>query len=492
MESFRELERRYRREPVQLVEHDGASGVLRLRGRKSKLRVTSDAHVDVEPPDDSGWFDLRVRSSSGRELLLHHSIVLSSGTSHRGDGCVAHQLTVMPNVLIEDTRALADGNRVQTISFRARGLRHFFHYQAVETLDVSRAQPSSAEVLRGMRYNPEREGGPFSPESLYAVHDVPPLPPFRVDDRTYRIWFGGSFRGGSWSRIDARTYPVAQVTFDQPVSIDEALDRAWEWRRLFAQIAMSPLRFQAMVVGAPQTDTVTANVYLSNLERRTPTETGFNALSPRNAPLCSWGDRDQLCEAMRQWLSRDASRRRFRVRVDRVISQMIRRIDPSDLVDISAAVESLDDLDSPLQVSTDTISAMSDAAHAVSSAHLVEVSRERISGLLGSLRRTSLANRFISLGSSLSPPLAPEDARLLARSASSIRNSVAHGGAQGAQLQPRIAPTVEALTALCIRFDLETSGFPSHAITATSPTLPRMRLENALAQLRQIGLAAKH
>lgn len=487
MDDFFKLEEKFKHAPVRLLDHN-ASGVLRLRGRKSRLEVSSGSLIHIDQLEDNGWYDIRLRSSDGREILLHHAITVGSASHHwSSESDTAHTLTIFPNVVVDDIRGLSNGHRVQKILFRLHGLHNFFHYQHSESLQGYEATFEQIETLRSMRYVPDREDGPFQPRGIYVIHEFPVLLNFRVGDRAYQVWSGGSFSGGSWDRIDARTYPVAEIAFDLPVSIETALDRVWEWRRLFAQMAMVQLPFEAISVrGTLEEQAPSANIYLPNLKRRAPTK-GPHSLSARHLALNSWHDREKLGEAMRGWLERDHVRRRFRVGLDHVIERMERRIDPSDLIDLGSAVDSLTELVPAGTLPVGALDSMVSAAHSAARAAGARIDRERLAGLLGALQRPSLAKRFAGLASGISPPMSSNDAELLVRSATRIRHASAHGGAISDQLQPRIAPTIDALTALCVRFDLESCGFSSRS-SADARTMSKIRFDEGLEQLRTIPL----
>lgn len=276
MDGIKTVERRFRRTPVKLLDHESVHGVLRLRGRKSLLEISSDELFHPERDDENGWFDLVVRSQDGRDLLLHHTIDVGSGMHHWGDGRDAHHARVYPNIVVDDMRGLSDERTVQSVSFRLGGLDRFFHYRHSERLRTHEATAEQVAALRSMRYTAADAGieadddahGVFSPRELYVVHQMPVFVDFRVDDRRYLVWAGGSFSGGNRDRVDARVRPVAQIEFDAPVGLEEALDRLWEWRRLFAQLSMRQIAIKGIAVrGNLDGCAPSANIYLPNLER---------------------------------------------------------------------------------------------------------------------------------------------------------------------------------------------------------------------------------
>lgn len=495
MDGIRTIERKFRRTPVRLIDHEGVNGVLRLRGRKSLLEVSSDDLFHPPRDDADGWFDLIVRAQDGRDLLLHHAVDAGSRTHHWGDERNAHYARVYPNIVVDDMRGLSADRQVQSVSFRLGGMDRFFNYRHSESLRTHGATDEQIAVLRSMRYGAAEAGGDddrgsegeFAPHEVYVVHRMPRFVDFRVDDRRYTVWAGGSFSGLNWDRVDARIFPIATIEFDAPVGIEEALDRVWEWRRLFAQLSMRQLAIKGISVrGSLERRAPSANVYLPNLERP-PKSGGRRGASAVHMPLNTWGERGELSDAMRTWLARDGERRRFRVRLDRVLDRMNRRIDPSDLVDLAAAVDGLAEVAAAAAVTGLQVEAMVTAAHAAAEAAAAGVNRSRIAGLLGGLSRPSLSMRMTALAAGLSPPPSAEEVSLVVSSATRVRNATAHGGAIDAQVQPRVAPTIQAVTAMYARYDLETCGFPSRT-SHDARTVTKVQFDEGLAELQ--GLVA--
>lgn len=123
MDGIRTIEHKFRRTPVRLIDHEGVNGVLRLRGRKSLLELSSDDLFHPPRDDADGWFDLIVRAQDGRDLLLHHAINAGSGTHHWGDERDAHYARVYPNIVVDDVRGLSADRQVQRVSFRRESCR---------------------------------------------------------------------------------------------------------------------------------------------------------------------------------------------------------------------------------------------------------------------------------------------------------------------------------------------------------------------------------
>lgn len=486
MEDFRALEAAFKRTPVRVSGAPDISGVLRLRGGKTSLRLSSSKFFHYDGSAEDGWFNLTVRSADGRELYLYHAITTASAQHHWGEGAeVAHTMTVYPNFVFDNVRGLDEDHRVRSIAFKMEGLEHFFSYRNTELLNAFDLSAAQNEALRSMRFHADQEDGPFDPQEVYVVHRLPTYLDFAVADRRYRVWTSGRFTGGGMHRISAVTAPTAEIQFDAPMELDDALDRLWEWRRFFTQMALEQLPFRAITVrGSQGMKGPSANAYLPNSKRNPRTAKGIYELKPRRLALNSWAERQQLADAMKCWLEREDSRSTFRARLDRVIARMHKRVDPSDLLDLASAVDSLSELAAASPLPRDVLSRM--AMSAFDAASSVEgVTIERITGLLGGLQRPSLTTRFTALGTKLTPPLASTDAELLARASAKIRNASAHGGAMDDQSLPRVRPTIEAMTALCARFDLETCGVPART-AHDAQSVPKWRFEEAMQNLKLV------
>lgn len=490
MDGFRTVEGRFERTPVRVVD-GGANGVLHLRGRKTVLHISGNQPFGDRDSDENGWFNLRLQAANGRELLLHNALMLRR-TTHGWieDSGTAHSAEIYPNIVIDDTRGLSPDNQIQSISFRLRGLESFFHYRHAQSLRGHGASADQVEALRAMSDTDDKDAV-FAPREVYVVHRYPRFFEFRVADRTYSVWAGGYFSGGGWHRVDARVVPIATIAFDQPIDLDTALGRLWEWRRFFNQMAMQSLAPKSIVVrGSLDEHASSANVYLPNLKRRSKKIKGRYALSPRHITLNRWADRDRLADAMQAWLARSEQRDGFRQRLDLVIERMNRRLDPRDLVDLGSAADSLEELSTLTPLPSGALHAMVDAALRAGLEASADINRDRISGLLGSIARPSLAMRFMRMGDTVSPAVNRDDIQLLVRSATRIRNASAHGGELSDQVQPRLGPTVQAIAALAARFDLETCSTPEPDHSGRL-SMPHVMFEEAVQELREIEAGSR-
>lgn len=492
MKSKSELEALYQREPVRLVDFDNVSGVLHLNGADSNLHTTSNQRMWLAKPDDDGWLDIRVQSSSGQMMLLHHVVITQAKTHHWGKGrSEVHSTDYHPNILIEDIRGLNDDHHVQCIFFRLQGLHYFFYYRHTEPLLGFSKSSEQVAALRGMRYlGTPNDDDLFAPDHVYVVHNYPRFLSVRVDDRTYEVGPGGQGGFGALNRLNHEIFPIASIAFDEPVDIETALDRIWEWRRLFSQMAMLPIGFEGISVrGSLEKLAPFGDVYLSNTHAPPSPFEGYHDLSPAYIPLNMWADREPLAAAMKKWLEIGDERRQFRVNLDRVIERMRSRIDAKDVVELAAAIDSLKDIGEKTKIPRTLLDSMANAARDAAIAAGAQIDLDRLKGVLGSLKQPSLAMKISALKEGCAGDISPSDVALISKAATHIRNISAHGNAMGDQMLPAIAPTIEALAALCARFDLESSGFPARS-GANDRTIPCIRFKNAVRELGEIERAA--
>ena len=467
MLSFEQIEEKYSVAHVRVCEEESLAGILRVAGRDTTIDLLSAKFFHLEK-GENGWFDLEMMGPDGHKIFAHHA--LSAGTGNRyGPGTeTTHFASVNPNILVVDSRGLDEDRRVSAVRFQVEGFENFFYYQHAEPLDSSHMSDEAKAVLLGMRYNPDEEKDFAAPEHVFIVHELQEAIDFRVEARRYRVWMGGSETFG-WHKIGFRVYPTAEIFFDQPVTIDEALDRVWEWRRFFAQMAMNHLNFIGIGFRASHDPRATVgSVYLPNTERRKNNGRGPYDLHPAHLPLNGWGERNALAEAMRKWLEQNSSRRAFRARLDRVIQNMNRRMDQMDLIELSAGIDSLAELGGKEAFPAGAIDSMVEAARGAAANKNVIVEADRLRGILSQLQRRSLGEKMKELGRRAMPDHDFNDIELVVSTARKCRNDAAHRGAVSEQRQAQIGPVVEALASICIAFDLRGAGVPCKTSNVSS------------------------
>jgi len=467
MDDFRKIESQFDRVPVTLVDFPDAKAVLWLSGGKTRLRVTSETTLKPSNVDSVGFFNLRARTRDGNELLLYKCVFMRRW-SYGWHEEFGHLADIYPNIVVDNTKALVSGDLVESLSFSLVGMNIFFYYQYIETFSSFSADPANLQALRALRRSSacrveEKDDQIFDPSYIYISHNFPIFFSFKIEGRTYRVWAGGVHSNGSWDRLDSHVHPVADIIFDEPVTIDDALDHAWTWRRLFCQLTLSPHRFKYISITSrvhlrPQN----ANLYLPNLKygiRKKEKKRGDDP-SPAQIPYSFWADREECARAMENWLRREPQRREFRANINRVISRFRKRIDPRDIVDLVSAVDSLTEIKGKDIIKKEDIAKMADAALRESPSDF-GLPRERMIGLLGSLGRKPISYCLNELAKAVRPAMDQNDALLLVARTTGLRNKIAHGGSYHGEKSSVVAAIIIALTALCVRYDLETSGFPS-------------------------------
>lgn len=487
MKDFAAFETKYERTPVRLIDYESATGVLFLKGMDTLLHSTSPSAFHPGPIDENGWFWLRLEAPDGQVILLHHALTLGESNHRWGDERPdTFSSEIYPNLVVDDIRGLTNDHLVSRVMFRLRGLHYFFYYRHTEPLLSFDGTEEQVAALRAMQLKGLGDEDLFAPNRVYVTHDLPTYLSFGVADRTYEVWTGAKEKFGSLHKIDVEAFPIASIAFDQPVDLDTAIERMYEWRTFFSQIAMVPLQVESVSVQASlELRGPIADLYIAGASRYPDLSKSHYALHPAYLPLNSWKDRSAMSDCMQRWLQLQDKRDTFRRKLYRVIESMNLRVEARDLIELASAVESLEELAEGEPIQREALDSMSRAAHEASIAAKLEIDENRIRGVLGNLQRPSLAQRYARMGERVTPRLSAADAEMLARSATRIRHASAHGGALDQEMQPRIAPTVQALAALCARFDLETNGVPIRS-GSDSRVLTKRRFDDAIDTLKQI------
>lgn len=484
MLNFEQIEEKYSAAHVRVCNEEGLAGILRVAGRDTTIDLLSPKFFHLEKGED-GWFDLEMMGPDGHKIFAHNALSAGTGNCYGHGTETTHFASVHPNILVIDSRGLDEDRHVGAVRFHIEGLENFFYYQHAEPLDRSCMSDEAKAILLGMRYNPDEEKDFAAPEHVFIVHELKEALDFRVETRRYRVWMGGSETFG-WHRIGFRVYPTAEIFFDQPVTIDEALNRVWEWRRFFAQMAMNHLNYIGIGFRASHDLRATVgSVYLPNTDRRKKDGRGPYDLHPAHLPLNGWSERDALAEAMQKWLARNSERRAFRARLDRVIENMNRRMDQMDLIELSAGIDSLAELGGKEAFPEGTIDRMVEAAHGAAAEKNVMVEPDRLRGILSQLQRRSLAEKMKELGRRAMPDHDFNDIELIVSTARKCRDDAAHRGAVSEQRQALIGPVVDALASMCVAFDLRDAGVPRKSSNASS-AFWSVRFRDAVHEIRAI------
>ena len=487
MKTFLELEEDYGHIPATVCDPDwAANGSLELNGRDSLLRLASDRPLPLAR-DESGWFQISLQLADGTLVLLHNALETHSTThfgARRGDGH-NEQIHIFPNLLLFGADALAPDLRVGAISFRLKGLGKFFYYRQIEHFSTYQATPAQLRALREMR-RPNVEHDFFRPSEVYVQHRLPRLMKIQVGNCFYEVYSSGRMRGPGFDRIDVTTWPAARIRFGTMVTIDEALDHAFGWRRYFQQMTLMPMPFEAMSLEREGLrPPVACDVYAPTMMK--DADRSGRTLGAWEVPLNAWSDRSKARRLMQSWLETQPARETFRSLLNGVVEQMARRTNLDDIVRLCAAVESLDELATGGPITREMIAPVAAAAVAEAGLRGLPLPSERISGVLGGLTRPSLAHRFDRLTEQLPAIVDRAQARTITRAASRLRQTGAHAQDYPGLRSPMVGPVTAGLASLLALFDLTTCGldsadFPQSRLSALSQIDEAAARIGALAQ----------
>lgn len=479
MKSFEELEEQHQRSPLQVDDPkiSDASGLLILAREKSEVVLSSSKPL-THTTDDSGWFDLRVRASNGEIILLRNAVTLET-TSYGARNAFLEK--IFPNIVVFRADHLGKDTRIIAITFSFPALKYFFYYQYFEWLGIHNADQKDLAILKKMR-RAHRSRPDFShPTELYVIHRSPRyLIRFQAGDRKYSVFSGHSSVGPSWNNIEVRTQPFATISFGTSVTIDEAIDHIWEWKRFFEQVSFQPLNVETISANSKgRRPNVSSDIYLPNVS------TERADIHPGDIPLNLWKDRAPLSRGMQSWLSKEPERRPFRVAIARVIDRSRERASLDDIVTLCAAVESLTEFQEDSQLSSTQIDVLASAAQTAAVEQGIEVNPDRIRDLLQLLRSQSLPRRLKLLGRKLQPSIPKSDTELVMEVVRRLRTITAHGQSLKEIKLPQVAPAVQALLGMCVLYDLTTCSIPIKA-REHSHIMAMKQVSRAIKKLRQL------
>lgn len=488
MLTFEQIEQKFAVSPVRLQGRE-VTGVLKVARGETAIDFISANFLHFEG-GENGWFDLELTGPDGGGIHIHNAIRNGSGMYIEDGMSAAFHASVRPNVLVFDSAGLDAEHRVGAVVVRFEKLEHFFDYQYVEPLSCHELPKATISALKAMRYGEgdgKNEKDFFAPAHVYLIHEMNEILQFQLDDRLYKVWTGG--RSGSmlsWHNASFEVFPFLGIYFDAPVSIDEALNRVWEWRGFFTQMAMRPLCPESLYFQRDhEACSPMGSVYLPNSKRTGHYPAILHDLHPAKVPLNRWDEREALSAAMQKWLSCYDDRRAFRGRLERVIGEMNWRIDQTDLFELCAGIESLAELDTRTVFPKGAIKQMAKSAQQAANERNVNIGLDRLCGVLGGLQRRSLAEKMKELCKRAGLATSSEIG-LLVRTAREIRDDIAHRGTASEQRNPLIAPAVEALASLCVAFDLHDAGVPPTRAGNGINSLWKERFQQAITELQRL------
>ena len=461
MKSFGELEADFQTEAVWLPEQPMITGILQLGRKETTLNLTSKRFFHFET-DDNGWFDLRLSGSRGVDMLAHNLVFHGTGQSYGSDRETVHFAKTFPNVLVTDIRSLNDDLTVNQISFELRGWNYFFYYRYTESLQAFDLPVEDKKRLRELRYM-VNEGGDdiFNPSHIYVCSWPDRLIDFVANGDSYSVRVVGKGRMGSFHGISLELGHVATIKFALPTTIDQAIEKIYEWRRFFVQVAMVPLAFESVAFSRDdEPNSPVGYVYLPYAVNDDDPKQGYYGLHPAYIPYNSWADRSLLADTMKNWLEKSSYLLAFRSRLDRVIRSINEEVDQSDLNDLCSAIDGHPELAGKEKISKEQLEIMAGAAHGAVQGLPSDVTPTRIKGLLGQLQRWSLRRKLDEAASrslgSVFPDAVPEVLSLAVR----MRQGASHRGIVEEPVHPLVQPVVQALASICVALDLGRAGMP--------------------------------
>ena len=478
MKTFAELEKEHHRVAVKLKDADNqGSGFLVLEGKDTTAIISSSQHLGLRS-GDNGWFDVSLRASNGRGILLHNAIMMTSSINHHNDS-PEWEAHLFPNYVLFNSDVL-QGGRIKSLSFQLENLASFFHYQTIEWQPLFDATQEGQNALKVLRRRPGRSYDFFKPRDVYIVHRPPRVLSFKTGGRTYSVYVGVRSQGLGWNHTALDAVPVACIDFSEPVSVDDAMQAIWDWKRFFSILGMNPMPLTAIAAGgSTKAQTRDASFYLPSYKNAPTARKGMFSLNPSSAPLNLWKDRKRLSHLMKSWLQKSGERAFFRGAVGNTIDDLSRRISLNDVATLCAGIETLSELDDASPISKEDLALITAAARKAVVDHSLPVSEARVGSVLAMLRWQSLPQRLRLMFEALGPAISIEDAERLKKSVLELRNMAAHGQGYADVVMPRVEPTASALMAVCALYDLMTCGLDPKA------SAHARRLEWAIAGLRQ-------
>lgn len=261
-------------------------------------------------------------------------------------------------------------------------------------------------------------------------------------------------RGGGWTGHEIRVTPIVSVIFEKPVSVDEAVNRIWRIKGFFDQLSLCDLRIKAISFSKFKKGWPRAEVYLPNEHRKTAKR--LLDVHPTNVPFSRWAERKKFQACLLRWLAHSEERRFFRSALRLSLVRLQTEIDPTLITLLMAGVESLAGLGGRSGISPETVKKMADAVHRIDPT----IDYASIKGLLGSLGRTSPKQRLRKIADRSFVSAVDRDIEDFTSSSVKLRNQIAHGRGLDQFERAAAGDLTQALTYLCVAYDLQTSGIP--------------------------------
>ena len=473
MEDFDELRRRLSHVNVKAPDYGDAYGALSLDGEDSSIELNGKIPLfDISHP---GMFNL-ILNAAGSKIYIYKALRTSMSFPSRTND--SYSIKLFPNIVIDNADAVDIEGNVRCISFRLESWEKLFPYNYFEAMDIfGNITESQKKELEKFRYEFNKKE-PFSPFNIYVFNDLGTIIEFQIDGRRYSISTEVRQSFGSRDRLDGQVRMIGTITFPHPVNLDHATDTCWDWRRFFNQLSMGAFPFAGMAVSAGIGPTSPwGNVYLP-LERSTKLRRSSRSADAYHMPWNQWNERAAAGEAMQAWLKCQEKRSFFRAALDRVLARP-GHVAIEDAVALCAGIDTLPELSSRDSLPTAVLDSMTQAAVSAAAKENFALDDVRIRGLLGSIQNDDLRRRLRRLGSIAAPEVSEDALERWIDVIVPLRVFGAHGRIPKTDNNLIEGPAVDALAALCARFDLQSAGVPDE-LSNNSFTLPRKEWDESL------------
>jgi hypothetical protein len=461
MRRFKELAEENQFSPIRAIDSDLA-GYLHLDGTSTKAALNSKDFHHFEN-DDDGWFNLEIEDHRGSRVLLHNALTQSQSMPGYAAGKSVGSYTseIFPNIVIFGTENLRNDRTLLQLSFILEGAENFFVYDIIERHSFygSAGGKSALKSVREEAWKPPQSlrerGYSNDPDEIYVIHHPKRYLSLDIEDMKVSVSHSRYQRGLGWAGHKIEIVPVISMIFKAPITINDALDRIWRVKGFFDQLSLDDLRISAISFSKFKKGWPSSDVYLPNEANRARDRR--LEVHPIYIPFSRWNERKKFQESLYNWLVTSRERRFFRAAIRLSLVRLQQQIDPTLITLLVAGIESLSELGGKSGVSKQMINDMANAAHKMAPS----VDLSSIKGMLGTLGRISPKQRLQKIAALVSTGKVDIDVEAFASATIELRNQIAHGRGFDELERAAAGHIAEALTYLCVAYDLQSSGMPS-------------------------------
>lgn len=449
-ETMEELRNKYNNTQVSFVYYgERATGVLKLDGAKSEVVFTTENQLNFDL-DEDGWFQLEIEDCFGFSVLLVDAFISGGSRSFK-----KRQTKIFANYIIFNSGNLSRSKKIKLIRFRLEGLNNFFEYNIGTDIDLATKQERES-IYKFIKSKTGENVNLVS--QLVAIKRYPTPISFDAESAKYSFFMGGTYNTLGASEFKITQEPEAIITFTKTKSLREAVKYMRDWRFYFCQIAMGDLRTVSVSVEKANSKYSRCPVFIPRLDELN-LRGNLVSIHSSDIPLNTWEDRHKHKNVMENWVSFGANRRTYRLKLNGVIKRYKKIYSPNDVLELCAAVESLEILSSEKILSADQFKLVK--ASLLTTLNEFDISQVDKGILVSSLSK----RRPVSLKSNLECFLGKIEFQMEAKykiefikHVLKIRNRTAHGHARSVEYQPLLLCIRNLLLSLCILFELNSCG----------------------------------